>query len=843
MQFLDHWDLNRGELRNAKAHILAGFTGGLGAGDEGLMAFDSTAGQKLFGIWNGSAWIKLRDDWVSSVAAANDSPITITGTQALTLDIALANGSFLLGNGSHLARATLKSAIPISGFGTAMGHVAMGSYRITGLGDPVDPQDAATRAYVDSVAQGLAVKQPVKAATTGALPAHTRNGNFLTASANGALPNQDGVMMYDEDRLLVKDQPGETQSENGIYRVAFRGDASTPWCLQRADDADSSEDVISGMYCWVDQGTAHGDSAWVLATNNPIVLNTTPLKFVQFSAAADVAAGNGLVKSANTLHFGQSAAYTTNTIPLATGSASIGFIGAGSANQVLRIPGAGGAPAFGAINLAQAAAVTGLLAAANGGTGQNTSAWTGYARVTAGTWSPAATIAAADVSGVALTKTDDTNVTLMMGGTPATALVAAVSLTLGWTGQLAIARGGTGQATAAAAFDALSPLTTLGDLLYGSASGAGTRLAGNTSATKKYLSQTGDGAASAAPVWAQIAIADISGNPTTGTGTINVLSKWTTTGTTLGVSSITDDAGAVTFAGLVGTGTRILSATAAGLLGALANGADGTWLKLVTGAPAWTALTWSDVATGRPADLVTGGGTSNRLAKWTGTHTVGDSSLFDNGTQIALFTATPRNKCTVQAPSGGAGASATDGTGGVRVCWSTGFGLGLDAWDSGEPRWGLVKYSADSPTVILEGVHHTNEAWFRSGSVGISALAGAGTRLALASATGLLNFLANSNSSVLVTSGAGVVSWATDLPAGVTIGARTIARKATVNIPAGSEGNVDITHNLSSYNVMVMLRRSNDHYAMTTFKAISTSQVRLTFASATTEPLLAVIIG
>lgn len=54
------------------------------------------------------------------------------------------------------------------------------------------------------------------------------------------------------------------------------------------------------------------------------------------------------------------------------------------------------------------------------------------------------------VSGAALTKTDDTNVTLTLGGTPTTSLLAATSLTLGWTGQLAVSRGGTGVATATA---------------------------------------------------------------------------------------------------------------------------------------------------------------------------------------------------------------------------------------------------------------------------------------------------------------------------------------------------------------------------------------------------------
>ena len=46
-------------------------------------------------------------------------------------------------------------------------------------------------------------------------------------------------------------------------------------------------------------------------------------------------------------------------------------------------------------------------------------------------------------SAAALTKTDDTNVTLTLGGSPTTALLAATSLTLGWTGQLSVARGGT----------------------------------------------------------------------------------------------------------------------------------------------------------------------------------------------------------------------------------------------------------------------------------------------------------------------------------------------------------------------------------------------------------------
>jgi hypothetical protein len=58
-----------------------------------------------------------------------------------------------------------------------------------------------------------------------------------------------------------------------------------------------------------------------------------------------------------------------------------------------------------------------------------------------------ATIDGGDITGAELSKVDDTNVTLTLGGTPLTALLRATSLTLGWTGQLAVPRGGTGNST------------------------------------------------------------------------------------------------------------------------------------------------------------------------------------------------------------------------------------------------------------------------------------------------------------------------------------------------------------------------------------------------------------
>jgi len=119
----------------------------------------------------------------------------------------------------------------------------------------------------------------------------------------------------------------------------------------------------------------------------------------------------------------------------------------------------------------------------------------------------------------------------------------------------------------------VNPLTTLGDMIYGGAAGATTRLAGNTSATMAVLTQTGTGAVSAAPVWTS----------TTGTGNVVRANTPTlvtpvlgaATYTTLSGGAITDStltAGRVTFAGVAGllsdaasftfnSGTGIVTAT------------------------------------------------------------------------------------------------------------------------------------------------------------------------------------------------------------------------------------------------------------------------------------------
>jgi len=82
------------------------------------------------------------------------------------------------------------------------------------------------------------------------------------------------------------------------------------------------------------------------------------------------------------------------------------------------------------------------------------------------------------------------------------------------SGQVSIARGGTGQATASAGFAALSPMTTLGDMIYEDGTPVPVRLAGNISTTKQFLTQTGTGVASAAPAWGGVTGNDVLDNIT-----------------------------------------------------------------------------------------------------------------------------------------------------------------------------------------------------------------------------------------------------------------------------------------------------------------------------------------
>jgi len=169
--------------------------------------------------------------------------------------------------------------------GTMTGAIAMGTNKITGLGTPTDATDAATKAYVDSAAQGIDWKGSVRAATTAAvtLSSDLEAGDII-----------DGVTLVAGNRILVKNQAAG--SENGIYVVQATG-APT-----RATDADADAEVTASFAVFVEEGTANADSGWVLTNDGAVTVGTTELVFTQFTGLGQITAGTGLTKTANTLN-------------------------------------------------------------------------------------------------------------------------------------------------------------------------------------------------------------------------------------------------------------------------------------------------------------------------------------------------------------------------------------------------------------------------------------------------------------------------------------------------------------------------------------------------------------
>ena len=260
---------------------------------------------------------------------------TLTGTETLT------NKTFTTPN---IGAATATSVTGVSGLTlnsggantninlvpTGIGTVDVGNFRITSVGTPTSGTDAATKAYVDATKSGLDIKDSVRVATTANLTATASGagvGKTLTNSGTQTVLAIDGVTLVFGDRVLVKNQT--TGADNGIYTVTNIGSASTNWVLTRATDADNTPtgEVTSGMFAYVEAGTANATNAFVLTTTSAITLDTTGLVFTQFSGAGQVIDGLGLIKIGNQLdvQVGTGIAIVSDTVTLASTVAGAGL--------------------------------------------------------------------------------------------------------------------------------------------------------------------------------------------------------------------------------------------------------------------------------------------------------------------------------------------------------------------------------------------------------------------------------------------------------------------------------------------------------------------------------------
>jgi hypothetical protein len=212
---------------------------------------------------------RVQDEISTAIVAGTGLDSTYNdGAGTLTLDI---DSTVTTNSGTQtLTNKTL-------GTGTALSaNLDAGTNKITNLGTPTSSTDAATKAYVDAVAEGLHVHAAARVYVAANIDLSTdlEAGDVI-----------DGVTLAEGNRVLVNGQ--STQSQNGIYVVQASGAAV------RATDFDTALEVKSGDFIFVSAGTNYANTGWV-QTLTPATIGSDPISFTQFSGAGTYTAGAGL---------------------------------------------------------------------------------------------------------------------------------------------------------------------------------------------------------------------------------------------------------------------------------------------------------------------------------------------------------------------------------------------------------------------------------------------------------------------------------------------------------------------------------------------------------------------
>ena len=401
------------------------FVGGAATGSGAPASTPTSTGSIYFDTTNYVLYVAKGTassaDWVYS------DPRGATGDMANLSTANSAGTSIKVAPIDHVHRHTNADhgSITINSLATPTADVAMGGYKLTGVGTPTLSTDAANKGYVDAAVVGIDWKPSVRAAS------------LSNVSSISGLLTIDGVTVVAGDRVLLKDQ--STGSQNGIYIAA-----SGAWA--RSSDLDTTATKVAGFAVFVEEGS-QADTGWVCTSNEPITVGTDALAFVQFTGLGEVTAGAGLTKTGNTMDVGTASTarivVNADNIDLATVSQS-NTTPASTTNFVS------------AITVDSYGRVSGVATTSH--SDASTSA-KGIASFASGTFS--VTTGAVDVKsgGISNTQLANSSITVTAGtnitvsGSP---VALGGSVTVGITGQVAVANGGTGASTAAGARTNLS---------------------------------------------------------------------------------------------------------------------------------------------------------------------------------------------------------------------------------------------------------------------------------------------------------------------------------------------------------------------------------------------------
>ena len=224
--------------------------------------------------------------------------VTTTGNVDTTGNVVTNN---IVGKTAGVTITSIGTNQPVTLVPTGTAGVSVSSKRILDLAEPTASTDAATKQYVDDLAQGLAIQAPCIAGTPGTLTSITGGtitydngtagvGATLTTSS-GTFNTLDGISISTDDRVLVKNEA--TTANNGIYVK------TSATILTRADDFNTPVEMAGGDFVFIQQGTTLNDTGFVM-TDPVTTIGTDPATFVQFSGAGSFLAGAGLTLTGST---------------------------------------------------------------------------------------------------------------------------------------------------------------------------------------------------------------------------------------------------------------------------------------------------------------------------------------------------------------------------------------------------------------------------------------------------------------------------------------------------------------------------------------------------------------